>query len=480
VQQNKGGVQKLFKQFGLFSIAFVLSSSLLNAGSFENFKRSQTQNFKEYKDEKDAKFNSLLNEQWKAYKIQNAAKLYEKPKPKKIPKTSLSNIKKVGPLVNITVPKAIKKQKPIIVVIPKKDVEFSFFGSNLGFNIPDGIKDANFYPSSQKGISNYFDKIATSEYESLINDIQKIKKDMNLNDWGIYLLVNEMSKRVYQDEDNSKLLAWFIFNKLGYAVKAGIANKHVVLLHYSDKKIYSTPNYKFGKDRYYVISNYAKGTIGRMYSYKQNYPGSDKPMDLSMESLPKFVEYTKTKELAFSHDGEEFKVTIEYNQNLLDFMATYPQADYETFFNAPMDNITYEQLAQAIKEHVNGKKMSEALNFILHFVQKSFKYQVDDEQFGHEKVMFAQETLYYDKSDCEDRAVLFSYIVKKIFGIEVVGIKYSDHMTTALNIPLKGDYVQSGRKRFVLADPTYINSNIGESMPKYKPKKPESFIKVEI
>jgi hypothetical protein len=115
---------------------------------------------------------------------------------------------------------------------------------------------------------------------------------------------------------------------------------------------------------------------------------------------------------------------------------------------------------------------------VLHFVQKSFKYETDGMQFGREKVMFAQETLFYDKSDCEDRAVLYAYLVKKLFGINVIGIKYKDHMATALYIPMKGDSIKIKSKRFVVADPTYINASIGQSMPKYKSIMPQSFIVV--
>jgi hypothetical protein len=116
------------------------------------------------------------------------------------------------------------------------------------------------------------------------------------------------------------------------------------------------------------------------------------------------------------------------------------------------------------------------MNFVLHFVQSAFKYEIDNEQFSREKVMFAQETLYYDKSDCEDRAILFSYLIKEFFGISVVGVKYKDHMATALYIPLEGDSVSVKSKRFVVADPTYINATIGMSMPKYRAIKPENYI----
>jgi hypothetical protein len=504
VQQNKDGAHKLFKQFGLFSLTLAVSSSLLSAGSFEDFKRSQAESFKQYKDERDVAFNKFLKAQWKAYNVHKGVKVYEKPKPKKIPTAKPKEIKKVGPKVNIKVPIPMPKvqpkpevvQKPVeipkekVIVVPtpkvekpvevvKKDIEFNFFGTTLGFNVSKGLKDANFYPRNQKGIANYFDKVASSEHKGLVDDVRDVKKELNLNDWGVYLLVNDLSRKVYTNDDNSKLLAWFIFNKLGYAVKVGLANKHVVLLHYSNKTIYSTPNYNFGKNKFYVVANYAKGSVGRLYSYEQNYPGSDKPLDLSLDKLPLFAQNIKTKELGFKGLGNDFRVSINYNKNLIDFMGTYPQADYDTFFNAPMQDDTFNQLAEAIKKEVDGKKMSEALNFVLHFVQKSFKYEMDNQQFGREKVMFAQETLYYDKSDCEDRAVLFSKLVKKLFGINVVGVKYKDHMATALYIPMEGDYVKAGSKKFVVADPTYINSSIGQSMPKYKPKKPESFIVVK-
>jgi hypothetical protein len=90
--------------------------------------------------------------------------------------------------------------------------------------------------------------------------------------------------------------------------------------------------------------------------------------------------------------------------------------------------------------------------------------------------MFAEETLVYDASDCEDRAILFAYLVKHIFGVSVVGVKYSDHMSTALFVPLKGASVRVGKRAYLLADPTYINANIGQEMPKYRDIEPEAFI----
>jgi len=491
VQWNKVGEQKLFRLFGRFSIILLVGFSTLGAEqSFKDFKRSQSDSFKSYKDVRDNAFNNYLIQEWAAYSAYKSEPLYEKPKPLEIEVAKPEILNPVGPKVNIKIKEepekeslpeiAQKEQERVIPLEEKKptDIYFDFFGTRLEFDIPSGIKNANYYPQTQAGVANFFGSAASSDYEPLLLEIKRISQKMNLNDWGIYLLVSKISNMTYSDQENSKLLSWFIFNKLGYAVKIGLQNRHVVLMHHSKKTIYSTPNYDFNNKKYYVIANYAKGSPGRIFSYKQDYPGSTKELDLSLKTLPNLEADIKNKSLSFSYFGQEYDIEFSYNKNLIDFMASYPQADYETFFNAPIDDITYRDLAKSLKRHIDGKKASEAMNFVLNFVQKSFVYEQDNQQFGREKVMFAQETLYFDKSDCEDRAVLFSYLIKELFGVSVLGVKYEDHMATAVYVPIEGDKVMVQSKKFVIADPTYINATIGMSMPKYKSIKPQSYIVV--
>ena len=517
MQRNKDGEQNWYKRFGRFSLALLLSNAVLAAQSFEDFKNSQTKSFSQYKDERDAEFSNYLKEQWKEYNAQMSKPLYEKEKPKNITPAKIKKIEEVGPRVHIVVKpievakdtapvqkqespekiKPIEKElleeknqkiirttivEPVTELVVKamnKDLDFNFFGSSLGLDISQTIKDAKYYPQNQEGIASFFNAMASSEYKDLVRSIQTISKDMKLNDWAIYLLVKEIAQKVFFNPDEANLFSWFIFNKLGYDVKVGLASKHVILMHYSEKLIYSTPNYAFSKRKFYVVSNYAKGKVGSLYTYQQSYPDATKPLDLSLKVLPNFKESLKTKTVSFKQYGKTYNSTYEYNQNLIDFMATYPQADYETYFNAPLDERTYSAIAQDIKKYIDGKKASVAMNFVLNFVQSAFDYEVDDKQFGREKVMFAQETLYFEKSDCEDRAILYSYLMKELFHIGVIGVKYSDHMATALYIPMEGDSVKDGRRKYVVADPTYINANIGMSMPKYKSVIPDSFVIVK-
>ena len=488
MQQNKDGVQKQFKQYGLFSLLFFLSLSL-HASSFEDFKHTQNNQFTNYKDKRDAAFENYLKASWQEYTAKAAKSLYEKPKPKNIAPSVERKIIAIGPRVNIKIKKEVLKKELVVIVKPVniikenennlEDISFDFFGKKLLFDINNQIKSAKYYPQNQLGISSVFKAFASSDYEDTLINIQTICKDLKLNDWATYLLVKQLSEEIFDSNDESSLFTWFMLNKLGYDVKIGLSKDHVVLLHYSHKQIYATPAYSFNEKKYYHISQYSKSSKNRVYTYEQNYPDADKPLDLELRELPLFGEDLRKRKLHFEHLKKEYVVSFSYNQNLINFMATYPQADYDTFFNAPLTNDIYMSIAKDLKKYIDMEHSSTGINFVLNFVQKAFLYERDDEQFGREKVMFAYETLYYDKSDCEDRAILFATLVKELFNISVVGVKYKDHMATALYIPMKGDSVIKDGKRFVIADPTYINANIGQSMPKYRSKIPESFIVVD-
>lgn len=482
MQQNRGGEQKSYKLLGLFSLFIFLALPSFLWGSFEDFKRQQNSSFAEYKDQRDREFKNYLLQEWSEYVTQEGASLYEKPKPKSIDPLTKKSIKSVGPLIKIKLPqedeKRVAQMPDTPLVSDKKDIFFDFFGVKLGFDIDKNIQKASYHPNSQKGVANFFEQVASSEYDDLLRSLKKISEVLELNDWGVYLLVSALADNVFELQNSAKLFKWFLLNKLGYDVKIALLNNHIVLMHYSEKIIYSTPRLELEKRSYYILSEYAKSTNlnTRVQTYKQAYPDAIKPLDLSLSRVPKFPNNQQKKRLTFTYNAKEYEINFGYNQNLIDFMATYPQADYETYFNAPMQVETYADVAREIKGYVDSMQASVALNFVLSFVQNAFGYQRDQEQFSREKVMFAQETLVYDKSDCEDRATLFSYLVKELFKIGVVGVKYSDHMATALYIPMKGDSVMVGSKRYLIADPTYLNATIGQSMPKYQSKTPQSLI----
>ena len=129
-----------------------------------------------------------------------------------------------------------------------------------------------------------------------------------------------------------------------------------------------------------------------------------------------------------------------------------------------------EGLYPVLRKNIEGKSKKDAAGVLLDFVQTAFDYKTDDEQFGVERPLFGDETLYYPFCDCEDRSILYSILVRELLGLDVVLLHYPDHLATAVcfNDNVEGDYMVLNGRRYVVCDPTYIGAGVGEAMSCYK------------
>jgi len=98
-------------------------------------------------------------------------------------------------------------------------------------------------------------------------------------------------------------------------------------------------------------------------------------------------------------------------------------------------------------------------------VQYAFAYQTDTQQFGYERPFFGDETFFYPACDCEDRAILYSILVRELLGLEVVLLHYPQHLATAVhfNETIQGDYLMIDGKKFLICDPTFLGASVGMS-----------------
>lgn len=95
-------------------------------------------------------------------------------------------------------------------------------------------------------------------------------------------------------------------------------------------------------------------------------------------------------------------------------------------------------------------------------------------QVGGEIVFFfADETLYYPSCDCEDRAILFTRLIRDLLGLKTALIYYPGHLASAVCFTenVAGDYLLLEDNRYLICDPTYINAPVGKTMPDMDNKK---------
>lgn len=448
----------------------------LQAQTYEEYLREQEAAFSSFKEERDREFSEYLSKEWKAYQEAQGVKGYEEPKPKTLPQAK-EHISKAPEKKILIAPVKLEEKRsvPLIKIAPLapvaglKTLHARFFGVELALHYDKALQDASHKEVSKEMIAQAWNKLASSEYETTIKELREISQQLNLNDWAAYLLVTQVSEGIYSDKNQAKLFGWFALLKLGYDARIAYQPHRVLLLLRVKKELYNTAYYELEGKRYYAIDFYAKGKLGPLKTYDASYEDAQKSIDFGLERLPHFAQEKVTKRLVFRANNKNQPIELSYNKHLLDFFQTYPQVAYSDYFSSAESLQLQSSLKVAFEPLLRSKSQSEALNLILAFVQHAFAYRVDREQFGREKVMFPSETIFYAYSDCEDRAILFAYMVKILLGMEVLGLKYSEHMATAVRIDEKvtGEYVSYNQRAYIVADPTYRNAGIGLSMPRY-------------
>ncbi len=455
---------------------FLLFSTLLSAESYEEFLRSQEAAFSSYKEERDKAFSEFLSKEWKAYKASQGLSGYEEEKPQTLPEAKPQKTVVLKTPVPIKEVAPVKKEKVYEkIVIPDESdryqkLYFSFYGVALSVHYDPSLAVKPIGQVSQKGISQTWEALVKSDYEKTLREIQEISTTLVLNDWARYLLVSSIASRICKQANEAKLLSWFLLLKLDYDTRIAYQQHRVVLLLPVKGEMYNTVYYTLNKKRYYAIDYYAKGNLGPVKTYVSPYEGADKAIGFDVIHTPRFANKEVRKAFHFPYENANRSVSMAYNEHLMNFFQSYPQVSYHYYFSSHESEAFEQSMRESFSPLVLGKSQSEAVDLLLSFVQHAFAYAVDVKQFNQEKVMFPSETLFYPYSDCEDRAILFAYMTRRLLGIDVVGVKFPNHMATAVALQekVKGHYIQVDKKPYIMADPTYLNAGVGMVMPQFK------------
>lgn len=495
------------------------------AREMEGFWGEQESALQEFRDERDRLFAEFLDEQWKEFEAFGALVADRTPKPRKLPKASTHPQDAVKPAGQIIVPPpSVPRPEPEEPVAPKERplpppaapivpeitpptappdaplpprelpdslptpvlsplapapgsiIEVDFFSRTLFVPFdPDLTIHSPARPDHQD-ISAFWQQAAAAAFEPSVDYLQRLRQELRLNDWGYYQLLKEVAHRAHPTSPNDQvLLSWFLLTKSGYRAKVGIGDGRVVLLLPAAQTLFGIPYFSIDDTRYFNVSFVEGGkNPASIATYPENYPGADHAIGLLLEQPPVMRPDFGTRQLSFRYGGQTHSVPVRYNRNTVRFLEKYPQTDFPVFFAAAIAAETDSSLVDSLAPLIAGKSETEAVNLLLRFVQTAFAYQTDEEQFAREKYLFVEETVHFPYSDCEDRSFLFGYLVRRLTGLEVVGLHFPGHLATAVRFTeeVAGDSVLLGGKKYIVCDPTYVNADIGMTMPQFQGVKP--------
>lgn len=483
--------------------------------AFDRFKEQQNTKLDQFKTDKQAEFDAFrkraneeyadfMRKAWESFPAHEAEQPKKepevrpiefveetpapKPKPqeeKRPPKEDIKPIDTPKPTIDTkpveiavkpkvaVIPVPPPAPEPIAPVQPKeepyKKVTIAYCGTliTIGFPQNDNLK---LRALEEDAIADAWGQLSESRYDITVGTALKARKTNDLCDWAYMKMLQAATEKQYGKANEAVLAQAFLMTQSGYRVRLGMSNGKLYMLIASNYDIFGYRYYTLEDTKFYVVSSDNAASKMQVCAAKFN---KEQALSMQVARLPKLNSEPTPKRTLTSKKGVTASASV--NKNLIDFFNTYPQAcitgnpttRWAAYANTPLNQSVKEMLYPPLKKTISGMNERDAVGILLNWVQTAFEYEYDDKVWGRDRAFFAQETLYYPYCDCEDRAILFSRLVRDLVGLDVVLLYYPGHLATAVGFKedVNGDYLMYKQHKYVVCDPTYINAGVGRTMP---------------
>ena len=446
---------------------------------YENFKKQAKAEYEDFRAQCNAEYAEFVKEAWKEYKTLPAIPLpkdetvspvirQDKDKEKAI-KDKIITIKDIISPIEKT-----PQPKPISPIYEKEQQAeskylFSYCGTECSVRFPSKL-DIDLGLCDNQHIADAWKKLSTDQLDNTIRDFLEARIRMQLCDWAYLNLIDTFAKDHLGKGNTATLIAAYIYSQSGYQMRLGRNGNKLYLLFGSKHGIYDKSYFRINGINYYPLDN----DIQKMEICDFAFP-KEQALSLYIPQSQLFAYQPTSIRNLTSNRYKDMNMNVQVNKNLLDFYNTYPTSEvngnfmtrWAMYANTPMEQEIQKQLYPILKEKITGINEYEAVCKLLNWVQTAFIYEYDDKVWGHDRAFFAEETLFYPYCDCEDRAILFTRLVRDLLGLKCILIYYPGHLASAVcfNQQVKGDYISLNGSKFVVCDPTYIGAPVGLTMP---------------
>jgi hypothetical protein len=293
---------------------------------------------------------------------------------------------------------------------------------------------------SDQSVKQFYKDINAGNYSKVVDSLLSYKEKRQLNDWLYYQLVRKVAQQVSPKAENYNrytLYKWFLMVKSGYDARLALAGNKLIFYILNDEDVSDIPFFMIGPKKYMTL-NYHDFERPDLHADPPvpvdiSISEASKPFSYKVTRMPDFKsENYFTKELNFNYHNKEYYFEIKLNADVEKIFTNYPVMDFESYFNIPLSKETYSSLIPFLKSNIKGMSQKKGVDYLMRFTRYAFLYEDDEKNFGKEKRLSPEETLFSRYSDCDDRAALFFYLVKEIYNLPMIALLYPTHINIAI------------------------------------------------
>ena len=303
-----------------------------------------------------------------------------------------------------------------------------------------------------------------------------LAQQLGLNGYLTFRLAEAYTNERFKDSDPGARMSavHFLLTNMGYDTRlAQLEGRFTVMMPFDQKVVYSTMSQTIDGRKYTVLypDGYQPKLGQAMRLATCNIPdatkGKSSDLRLTGLNLP-----MKEKEYTLTNGTLTLKGTV--NENIQKLLHRYPQMPVGDFASSWVDSDLRDDLVSQLRKQLEGKSKKDAVNSLMSLCHKGFNYSTDQDFHGFEKPYFLEENFIYDKNDCEDRAIFFSYLLWNALDLPCQLIQYPGHESAAVAVggDVSGYFYDTDGVKYYSADPTYIGSTVGMVMTAFRNASP--------
>lgn len=344
----------------------------------------------------------------------------------------------------------------------KSMMPVDFYSQSLEIYYNTGLKQVNNVAFNEDASVRFTKIMEAAPYQELVQSLQNQKQKLHLSDWMYFLLVKKTTEQMYANRDvNYRTMAqWFLLTKSGYRVKLLCNNASANIFVHTKDMAFELPYIETNEGRFVNITGHfdkSAQKLARLSDAQMLYNAKGTSFDFSVTELPKILKpnpYEKT--LRFTHEDEQYELVVRGDKSVVSYLRNYPKLQLDDWARVPMTDIAYNSFIPAFRELIEGKSQQDAVRMILSFTRDAFAYETDQNAYKEDNLIFSPEmTLLSPYSDCEDRAILFAFMMKELLGLKTILIEYPTHVSAAVNLPTTyGKPILFGGEAYTFCEPT--------------------------
>lgn len=389
---------------------------------------------------------------------------------------------------------ATKQPEPLSEVVPVPEkandyMTFDVFGTQCSVRIGDNCR-IRLAGLSGDNVADALGEFTKPQFDNMLYDCLQERKKHHFSDWAYYQMLLALTDKFYGKHTNeATLVLGFLYSQSGYKMRYAHDANTLYILVSSQYNIFKKSFFYVDGECYYLLDDI--GDDAKLAICKAKFP-KESPLSLRISAVQDFSDNPTLERTITSPMNPDFSFTITSNKNYLAFYETYPSSYTDNNFmtrwamyaNTPLEKGITAQLYPKMKEKLEGMTPLEKVQQLDWWVQGTvdikrenpnqgcFLYAFDDDVWGGDRAFFGEETFFYPYCDCEDRSILLSHLVRDLVDLDVVLVYYPGHLAMAVNFPedIPGDHIMLNGRKFTVCDPTYVGSEVGETMPTMKDK----------